>query len=163
MSVKYRYQTSEYLRNVTKKAFVEISFHIYFIVFCCWRRLCFNVQGLLCAVRISFFGVAGDRKVTCYGVSFDGKAAFPSVDRDIQVRELFSIGESGDVLQYSKNTYQNTESRIKLEGNLGKQFKTYNGSRQGHVRASGHFKAYINPCLAAGNASSLGFNIGQYV
>ena len=86
-----------------------------------------------------------DRKITCYGVSFDGKSAFPSVDRYIQVRELFSIGESGDILQYSNNTYKNTESRIKLEGNLGRQFKTYKGSRQGHVKASGHFKVYIPP------------------
>ena len=29
-----------------------------------------------------------DRKVTCFGVTFDGKAAFPSVNREIQVREL---------------------------------------------------------------------------
>ena len=29
-------------------------------------------------------GWALDTKQTCFGVSFDGKAAFPSVDRDIQ-------------------------------------------------------------------------------
>ena len=34
-----------------------------------------------------------DNKLTCFGVSFDGQAAFPSVDRDIQVRELYSVGE----------------------------------------------------------------------
>ena len=34
-----------------------------------------------------------DNKLTCFGVSLDGKAAFPSVERDIQVRELYSIGE----------------------------------------------------------------------
>ena len=28
-----------------------------------------------------------DTKQTCFGISFDGKAAFPSVDRDIQIRE----------------------------------------------------------------------------
>ena len=37
-----------------------------------------------------------DTRQTCFGVSFDGKAAFPSVDRDIQVRELYSSGERGD-------------------------------------------------------------------
>ena len=41
-----------------------------------------------------------DRKETCFGVSFDGQAAFPSVDRAIQVRELFSCGETGDLLEY---------------------------------------------------------------
>ena len=47
-----------------------------------------------------------------------------------------------------------------MEGNLGRQFNTYKGSRQRHVKASGHFKVYINPCLTAANASNLGFNIG---
>ena len=41
-----------------------------------------------------------DRKETCFGVSFDAQAAFPSVDRAIQVRELFSCGETGDLLEY---------------------------------------------------------------
>ena len=40
-----------------------------------------------------------DKKLTCFGVSLDGEAAFPSVERDIQVRELFSIGERGDILR----------------------------------------------------------------
>ena len=44
-----------------------------------------------------------DTKQTCFGVSFDGKAAFPSVDRDILVRELYSCGERGDLLEYSNN------------------------------------------------------------
>ena len=65
-----------------------------------------------------------------------------------------------NLLQCSRNTYQNTESRIKLGGKLGRQFETYKGSRQGHVKASGHFKVYINPCLTAANASNLRFHIG---
>ena len=99
-------------------------------------------------------------KQTCFGVSFDGKTAFPSVDRDIQVMELYSCGESGDLLQYSRNTYQNTVSHIKQDGQLGRQFEEFKGSRQGHKRASGHFKAYINPFLTATNSSELGFWIG---
>ena len=39
-----------------------------------------------------------DHKMTCFGVSLDGEAAFPNVDRDIQVRELYSVGEQGDYL-----------------------------------------------------------------
>ena len=101
-----------------------------------------------------------DCKKTCFGVSFDGKAAFPSVDRVIQVRELFSCGESGDLLQYSKNTYENTLCRMKQNGKLSRQIQEYNGSRQGHKRASGHFKTYINPCLTAADSSKLGFYIG---
>lgn len=90
----------------------------------------------------------------------DGKAAFPSVDRDIQVRELYSCGENGDLLQYSNNTYQNTVSHVKQDGKLGRQIREFKGSRQGHKRAAGHFKAYINPCLDAANSSDLGFWIG---
>ena len=101
-----------------------------------------------------------DKKKTCYGVSFDGEAAFPSVDRDILVRELYSCGERGDLLNYSNNTYKNTASHMKLQGKLGRQFNEYKGARQGHKRASGNFKSYINPCLTATNASQLGFMIG---
>ena len=101
-----------------------------------------------------------DTKQTCFGVSFDGQAAFPSVDRDIQIRELYTCGERGDLLQYSINTYQNTVSHVKQEGLLGREFREYKGSRQGHKRASGHFKAYINPCLIAANSTDLGFWIG---
>ena len=53
-------------------------------------------------------------------VSFDGQAAFPSVDRDIQIRELFACGETGDLLRNSQNTYQNTVSQVKQDGKLGR-------------------------------------------
>ena len=103
---------------------------------------------------------AVDQKLTCFGVSLDGEAAFPSVEREIQVRELFSIGERGDILRYSKNTYQSTECHIKLQDKLSRKVEEHKGNRQGHVRASGHFKVYINPCLLSLNSSSLGFDLG---
>ena len=59
-----------------------------------------------------------DRKINCFGVSLDGEAAFPSVNRTIQIRELYTAGERGDLLQYSKNTYENTNCHIKQEGRL---------------------------------------------
>ena len=88
-----------------------------------------------------------DTKQTCFGVSFDGKDAFPSVDGDILVRELYACGETGDLLKYRYNNYQNTVSHLKQNGMLSRQFREYKGSRQGHKRAKGHFKSYINPCL----------------
>ena len=103
---------------------------------------------------------AVDHKLTCFGVSLDGEAAFPSVDREIQVRELYSAGERGDLLSYSCNTYQNTECFMKIDGKLSRKFSEHRGNRQGHVRASGHYKAYINPCLNSLSDSQLGFNIG---
>ena len=93
-------------------------------------------------------------------MSLDGEAAFPSVEREIQVRELYSVGERGDYLEYSKNTYQNTECFIKLDGKLSRKVVEYKGNRQGHVRAAGHYKAYINPCLTSLRDSNLGFYIG---
>ena len=120
-----------------------------------------NISYLLAAVeRGECQRFAIDNKETCYGVSFDGEAAFPSVDRDILIRELYSCGERGDILHYSNNTYKNTVSHMKVQGKLGRQFKEYKGERQGHKRAAGNFKSYINPCLTATNTSQLGFMIG---
>ena len=34
---------------------------------------------------------AVDKKLTCYGVSLDGEAAFPSVESEIQVRKLYMM------------------------------------------------------------------------
>ena len=62
-----------------------------------------------------------DNKTTCFGVSFDGQAAFPSVDREIQVWELYSVGERGDYLEYSSNTYQNTSSQVKIGKRFGQR------------------------------------------
>ena len=101
-----------------------------------------------------------DTKQTCFCVSFDRQAAFPSVDRDIQIRELYSCGESGDILEYSRNTYKNTVSRMKQDGKLSREIREFKGSRQGHKRSSGHFKTYINPCLTTADSSKLGFYIG---
>ena len=44
--------------------------------------------------------------------------------------------------------------------NLAEKIKEYKGSRQGHKRASGNFKTFINPCLKAAEDSKLGFCIG---
>ena len=120
-----------------------------------------NISYLMAAVeRGECQRYALDMKQICFGVSFDGKAAFPSVDRDIQVRELYSCGENGDLLNYSNNIYQNTVSHIKQDGKLGREFEEHKGSRQGHKRAAGHLKVYIKPCLVATNTSLLGFWIG---
>ena len=102
-----------------------------------------------------------DHKLTCYGISLDGEAAFPSVEREILVRELYATGERGDYLRYSNNTYKNTECHIKMDGKISRSFKEWQGTRQGHVRADNHYKAYINPCLEDVNRADLGFHIGH--
>ena len=76
------------------------------------------------------------------------------------MRELYSVGERRDILEYSRSTYRNTKCYIKQEGLLGRKITEHKGNRQGHSPASGHYKAYINPCLLALNDSKLGFYIG---
>ena len=70
------------------------------------------------------------------------------------------MGECGDLISYSRNTYRNTECHMKLQGELSRRIQEYRGNRQGHVRASGHFKIYINPCLLTLNSPALGFQLG---
>ena len=64
------------------------------------------------------------------------------------------------MLQYSRNTYRNTECHIKQKNLLSRRVRENKGNRQGHVRASGHFKVYVNSCLLSLRSSSLGFNLG---
>ena len=106
---------------------------------------------------------AVDKKLTCFGLSLDGEAAFPSVEREIQVRELYSIGERGDILQYSRCTYKNTMCHIKMRDKLSRKVDKEKGNRQGQVRASGHFKVYVNPALLSLSSSNLGFHLGPFV
>ena len=51
-------------------------------------------------------------------------------------------------------------SKLQLYGKLSRTFEEHTGNRQGHVKASGHFKTYINPCLDTLNSTDLGFHIG---
>ena len=82
------------------------------------------------------------------------------MERNIQIRELYSVGERGDLLSYSRRTYQNTDCHMKLKDKLSRRFQEDKGNRQGHVRASGHFKVYINSCLLSLNSSNLGVFFG---
>ena len=47
-----------------------------------------------------------------------------------------------------------------MNDRLSRKIGEFKGNRQGHVRASGHFKVYINPGLLSLNSSNLGFNLG---
>ena len=82
------------------------------------------------------------------------------MERSIQIRELYSNGERGYILLYSKNTYKNTDCHIKLGDKISRKITENKGNRQGHVWASGHFKAYVNSCLLSLRNSNLGFELG---
>ena len=49
------------------------------------------------------------------------EAAFPSVEKNIQVRELYLTGEKDDLLRYSKSTYVNPECQLKLQDKLSRK------------------------------------------
>ena len=101
-----------------------------------------------------------DMKKTFLGCSLDGESAFEVVNRDIQKRELYMAGESGQYWLASHYSYLNSETRIKMNGQLSRPFKETLGVKQGHVRSSDNYKVYINPLLDTLEESQLGIWIG---
>ena len=69
-------------------------------------------------------------------------------------------GESGQYWLASHYSYLNSETRIKMNGQLSRPFKETLGVKQGHVRSSDNYKVYINPLLDTLEESQLGIWIG---
>ena len=101
-----------------------------------------------------------DTKKTFFGCSLDGDSAFEVVCRTIQQRELYFAGEKGQLSEYNKRSYENTESRIKMNGKISKPLQENLGVGQGKIRSSDHYKIYINPVLETLESAKLGINIG---
>jgi hypothetical protein len=101
-----------------------------------------------------------DNKLTFFGCSLDGESAFEVVDRKIQLRELYSAGETGDLWMSSKYSYDNSLTQIKMKGKLSRQFEEKLGVKQGHINSSDNYKIYINPALDTFEASTLGVWLG---
>ena len=101
-----------------------------------------------------------DMKKTFYGCSLDGESAFEVVDRNIQTRELYCAGITGQYWKASDYSYKNSFSKIKMNGELSSEFEEKLGVKQGHINSSDHYKIYINPALEALDESSLGVWIG---
>ena len=101
-----------------------------------------------------------DMKKTFYGCSLDGESAFEVVDRNIQTRELYCAGITGQYWKASDYSYKNSFSKIKMNGELSSEFEEKLGVKQGHINSSDHYKIYINPALETLDDSSLGVWIG---
>ena len=101
-----------------------------------------------------------DNKFTFFGCSLDGEAAFEVVDRTILRRELYLAGETGEFWLANNYTYQNTKSRIKLNGFLSKTISESKGVKQGQIKSSDHYKIYVNPLLDMIDSANLGIQIG---
>jgi hypothetical protein len=85
-----------------------------------------------------------------FGCSLDGDSAFEVIDRSIQLRERKS----------SKYSYDDSMTKIKMEGKLSRQIEEKLGVKQGHINFSDNYKVYINPALDTFESSSLGVWIG---
>ena len=101
-----------------------------------------------------------DNKKTFFGCSLDGDSAFEVVDRNIQTRELYMSGVQGDYWQASHYSYQDSLTKIKMNGKLSSIIKEKLGVKQGHIFSSDHYKVYIGPCLDALEDAQLGVWIG---
>ena len=99
-------------------------------------------------------------KRTFLGCSLDGDSAFEVVDRNIQTRELYFAGERGDFWQASHSSYQNSSTKIKMNGNLSRDIMETLGVKQGRNKSSDHYKIYIAPLLDTLDGADLGVWVG---
>ena len=101
-----------------------------------------------------------DMKKTFFGCSLDGDSAFEVVNRVIQTRELYMAGIEGDYWQASNFEYQDSLTKIKMNGKLSKDIKEILGVKQGHINSSDQYKVYVGPCLETLEDAQLGVWIG---
>ena len=101
-----------------------------------------------------------DMKKTFFGCSLDGDSAFEVVNRDIQTRELYCAGERGKYWQATHHSYQNSMTKIKMNGKLSGNIEERLGVKQGRYKSSDNYKIYIAPVLNTLEISNLGVWIG---
>ena len=101
-----------------------------------------------------------DTKKTFFGCSLDGESAFEVVNKGIQLRELYCAGERGEYWLASKYSYENTETQIKMKGQLSRRFSETLGVKQGHIKSSDNYKIYVNPLLDTVDCANLGVWLG---
>ena len=65
-----------------------------------------------------------------------------------------------DNWQASHYSYQDSLTKIKMNGKLSREIKERLGVKQGHINSSDHYKVYIGPCLDMLEDAQLGVWIG---
>ena len=121
-----------------------------------------NVSYLMGAVqRHEVEKYCMDMKKTFFGCTLDGDSAFEVVNRKIQTRELYCAGETGQYWQASHFSYQNSRTRIKMNGQLSRSIEETLGVKQGRNKSSDNYKIYIAPLLDTLDNSDLGVWIGH--
>ena len=101
-----------------------------------------------------------DMKNTFFGCSLDGDSAFEVVNRQIQTCELYCAGETGQYWQASHYSYQNSLTRIKMNGQLSRSIEETLGVKQGRNKSGDHYKIYIAPMLDTLDNANLGVWMG---
>ena len=102
-----------------------------------------------------------DNKKTFFSVTLDGQSAFDVVSRPIQTRELYcSANQSGSYWSASTAEYNNTITKIKMNGKLSADISENQGVKQGGCNSSDHYKIYIAPLLETVESANLGVWIG---
>ena len=99
-------------------------------------------------------------KKTFFGCSLDGDSAFEGVNRVIQTRELYMAGIQGDYWQANNYSYQDSLTKIKMNGKLSREIKEELGVKQGHINSSDQYKVYVGPCLDTLEDAQLGVWMG---
>ena len=100
-------------------------------------------------------------KKTYFGCSLDGDSAFEVVNRFIQTCELYCAGETGQYWQASHHSYQNSQTNIKMNGQLSGSIVEGLGVKQGRTKSSDHYKVYIAPLLDSLDSADLGVWVGN--
>ena len=101
-----------------------------------------------------------DLKKTFFGCSLDGDSAFEVVNREILTRELYMSGDRGEYWKATYYSYQDSLSRIKMNGKLSRPIQETLGVKQGNIKSSDHYTAYNGPVLDTLEGVSLGVWIG---
>jgi hypothetical protein len=99
-------------------------------------------------------------KKTFFGCSLDGDSAFEVMNREILTRELYMAGDKGDYWKASYYSYQNSMSRIKMNGQKSRPITETLGVKQGNVKSSDHYTVYNGPVLDTLEDANLGVWIG---
>ena len=101
-----------------------------------------------------------DQKKIFFGCTLDGNSAFEVVNRTILTRELYCAGEKGQFWLASKFSYQNTKTKIKMDGKLSREISETLGVKQGNIKSSDNYKIYANPLLDTLDSANLGVLLG---
>ena len=70
------------------------------------------------------------------------------------------VGVKVDFWQANHHSYQDSLTKIKMNGNLSRNIVETLGVKQGHINSSDHYKIYIAPCLETLEEAQLGVWIG---